>query len=207
MGLYGRHILPRLLDMSMRHEELMARRAEIIPRARGRVLEIGIGSGLNLHYYGDDVTSVYGIDPSPELLRLAQQRANRLALRVVLHEGVADVIPLDSRSVDTVVMTWTLCSLAAPEAALSEIRRVLRLSGQLLFVEHGLAPEPEVGKWQRRLEPMWRRIAGGCHLSRKIDHLIHEAGFDVLELATGYMQGPRLLAWGAFTYQGRACVA
>jgi ubiquinone/menaquinone biosynthesis C-methylase UbiE len=206
MGLYRRHILPRLLDMSMRHEELMARRAEIIPRARGRVLEIGIGSGLNLHYYGDDVTSVYGIDPSPELLRLAQQRANRLALRVVLHEGVADAIPLDARSVVTVVMTWTLCSLPAPEAALSEIRRVLRLSGQLLFVEHGLAPEPSVGKWQRRLEPMWRRIAGGCHLSRSIDNLIREAGFDVLELATGYMRGPRLLAWGAFTYQGRACV-
>jgi ubiquinone/menaquinone biosynthesis C-methylase UbiE len=193
--------------MSMRHEELMARRAEIIPRARGRVLEIGIGSGLNLHYYGEDVTSVYGIDPSPELLRLAQQRANRLAIRVVLHEGVADAIPLEARSVDTVVMTWTLCSVAAPEAALSEIRRVLRLSGQLLFVEHGLAPEPEVGKWQRRLEPMWRRIAGGCHLSRKIDNLIQEAGFDVVELATGYTPGPRLLAWGAFTYHGRACVA
>jgi ubiquinone/menaquinone biosynthesis C-methylase UbiE len=207
MGLYRRRILPRLLDMSMRHEVLMARRAEIIPRSRGRVLEVGIGSGLNLHFYGDDVTSVYGIDPSPELLRLAQERANRLAIRVVLHEGVADEIPLDTRSVDTVVMTWTLCSLAAPEAALREVRRVLRLSGQLLFVEHGLAPEPKVAQWQRRLEPLWSRVAGGCHLSRKIDNLIQEAGFDLLELATGYTLGPRLLAWGAFTYQGRACVA
>jgi ubiquinone/menaquinone biosynthesis C-methylase UbiE len=207
MGLYRRRILPRLLDMSMRHEVLMARRAEIIPRCRGRVLEVGIGSGLNLQFYGDDVTSVYGIDPSPELLRLAQERANRLAIRVVLHEGVAGEIPLETRSVDTVVMTWTLCSLAAPETALSEVRRVLRLSGQLLFVEHGLAPEPQVAQWQRRLEPLWSRLAGGCHLSRKIDHLLQESGFDLLELATGYTLGPRLLAWGAFTYQGKACVA
>lgn len=204
MSFYRRFLYPRLVDAAMRQREMTARRAALVPRARGRVLEIGIGSGLNLPFYGPEVSAVVGVDTSPELLARARARSGSLAVPLTLHEAPAERLPLDAASVDTVVVTWTLCSIPDPGAALGEARRVLRPSGRLLFVEHGLAPEEDVARWQRRIEPLWVKVSGGCHLTRKADDLVEAAGLEVTELVTGYLPGPRLLAWGGYTYQGEA---
>jgi ubiquinone/menaquinone biosynthesis C-methylase UbiE len=206
MGIYGRYILPPLLNQAMRQKDIMSRRAEVVPQARGRVLEIGIGPGLNLPFYGPEVSHVEGIDPSPELLRQARGRAGTVSFPVELREGSAESLPVLDRSIDTAVMTWTLCSITVPDKALGELRRVLKPSGRLLFAEHGLSPEPRVAAWQHRLEPLWRRVAGGCRLSHKIDDLIRAAGFEITRLTTGYMPIPRHIAWSAFIYQGEARV-
>jgi ubiquinone/menaquinone biosynthesis C-methylase UbiE len=204
VGIYSRYVLPKLLDASMRQPDLMVRRALVVPPARGRVVEIGIGSGLNLAFYGPDVSRIDGVDPSPELLRRARERAAGLAIPVELHQASADHLPFDDGSMDTAVMTWTLCSLPQPDRALRELGRVLKPAGRLLFAEHGLAPDAPVALWQHRLEPLWRRLAGGCHLSRKVDDLIQAAGFEIARITTGYLPGPRLMAWSAFLYQGEA---
>jgi ubiquinone/menaquinone biosynthesis C-methylase UbiE len=202
MSLYEKLLLPRIIDFVMRQKHLARYRGEVVGEARGRVLEIGIGSGLNLPYYGRDVESVIGLDPSQRLLEVAGQRAAKASMPVELLLGSATAIPLDDASIDTVVMTWTLCSIPDPQAALAEIRRVLKADGKLLFVEHGLAPEPSVERWQNRLTPVWRRIGGGCHLNRKMDALMHAAGFDLPQLSTEYAPGPRPMS---FMYFGCAC--
>jgi ubiquinone/menaquinone biosynthesis C-methylase UbiE len=176
MNLYERWILPPILDLIMRQKHLTKYRRAVVAAARGRVLEIGVGSGLNFPLYGKQVQLVYGIDPSPRWLAIARRRAAASALPVELLLGSATAIPLADDAVDTVVMTWTLCSIPNPLAALREMRRVLKLSGNLCFVEHGLSPEPRVEHWQHRITPAWRRMAGGCHLDRKIDELIRLAG-------------------------------
>ena len=204
MGFYRRCVLPALIRLSMRNRELTARRKEIVPKARGRVLEIGIGPGLNLPFYGADVSELDAVDPSPELLRTARDTATAVSFPVRLHEGSAEQLPFAAGTFDTAVMTWTLCSIPDPAKALREIRRVLKASGRLLFVEHGLSPDPAVAKWQRRLEPAWLRLSGGCHLSRKIDDLVRAAGFRIDHATAGYLPSPRLFAWGAFTYEGEA---
>jgi ubiquinone/menaquinone biosynthesis C-methylase UbiE len=168
------------------------------------VLEVGIGSGLNLPFYGADVVELDGVDPSPELLRRAQRRAKTLALPVRLHEASATQLPFSDGTFETAVMTWTLCSISEPEQALRELRRVLKPSGRLLFVEHGSSPDPGVAKWQRRIEPAWARLSGGCHVSRRMDELIRSAGFLLDDLSTGYLPGPRPFT---FTYQGQARVS
>lgn len=200
MNVYESWVLPRLLDLVMRNREIQRYRARIVPQARGRVLEIGIGSGLNLPYYGGAVERLYGLDPSPRLLAMTAERAHGLPYGVELINRGAEEIPLDDRSVDTVVTTFTLCSVSDPRRALGEMRRVLRPGGLLLFAEHGLAPEAAVRRWQWRLTPAWRRIAGGCHLDRAMDALIDEAGFALDELAAGYARGPRPMA---YVYSGR----
>src|SRR5579859_7963426 len=201
MSLYERWILPTLLDLVMRQRQMETYRRKVIPAARGRVLEIGIGSGLNLPLYGVGVDTVIGLDPSERLLSMARRRAAKADAPVELMQGSAAAIPLDGGSVDMVVMTWTLCSIPDPVAALGEMRRVLKPGGALLFVEHGLSPDPGVARWQHRLTPAWRHIAGGCHLDRKIDDLIRAAGLDVSELTTGYAQGPRPMT---YMYEGHA---
>ena len=202
MGLYERRVLPRLIDLAMRHERLAALRARVVGEARGQVLEIGIGSGRNLPFYRRDVEGVLGIDPSPGLLAMAKPHTAWTHFPVRLRQADAEDLPLDDRSIDTVVMTWTLCSIADPARALAEVRRVLRPGGALLFVEHGRAPEAGVGRWQDRMTPLWRKVAGGCHLNRPIDRLIESAGLRLAELDTGYLvQGPRPLT---FHYRGRA---
>jgi ubiquinone/menaquinone biosynthesis C-methylase UbiE len=202
--IYGRYILPSLIGFAMKQKVLTARRAAIIPLARGRVLEIGIGSGLNLPFYSASVTQLDGVDPSRELLRQAEARAKAVSFPVTLHEASAEKLPLEDHCIDAAVMTWTLCSIAEPERAMQEVRRVLKPSGTLLFAEHGLSPEPNVAAWQRRLDPCWNRLAGGCHLNRPIESLIEHAGFDVTNVTTGYLPGPRVMAWGTFMYQGQA---
>ena len=199
MGVYERFLLPRLLAAAMRNRELVPFRQRVGQAAEGRVLEIGIGSGLNLPFYGPNVRKVVGIDPSPALLRMAQARALDAPFHVDLLNAISERLPLDDASVDTVVTTWTLCSVGRPVDALREARRVLRPGGALLFVEHGVAPDAGVRWWQDTLTPVWKRIAGGCHLNRNIEDLVEAAGFRPGRLHTGYLPGPKPMT---FMYEG-----
>ena len=191
MSIYESHFLPRLTHLAMRQDLFVPYRRRVASGAAGRVLEIGIGSGLNLALYPDAVQTVIGVDPSPDLLRRAGQAARGSARTTEMIEGVAEHLPLEDRSVDCVVATWTLCSVSDPDAALSEIRRVLRPDGAFRFVEHGLAPDPSVRKWQRRLTPLWKRCAGNCHLNRSTPDLLARNGFHIERLETGYARGPK----------------
>jgi ubiquinone/menaquinone biosynthesis C-methylase UbiE len=202
VGFYAHHILPRITDLAMRNKESARLRAVWIPRARGEVLEVGIGSGLNLSFYSSEVQRVYGVDPSIELQRKARQRAADSPTKVeFLSQSAEAPLPLTRASIDTVVVTWTLCSIPNAAQALQEMKRVLKSNGCLIFLEHGRAPDPGVVTWQDRLTPLWKRIGGGCHLNRKIDDLITAAGFQIVELRTGYLPGPRPMT---YTYQGFA---
>jgi ubiquinone/menaquinone biosynthesis C-methylase UbiE len=192
---YERHVLPRLVDLAMRMPAARAERVTLVPAARGRVLEVGIGSGLNLPFYGPGVTAVAGLDPSRALLRLAARRAGRAPCPVVLVAAPAEAIPFRDSCFDTLVLTWTLCSVPDPGRALGEMRRVLRPAGTLLFVEHGQAPDARVRRWQDRITPCWSRVAGGCHLNRPIDALIGSAGFELAELERRYRRGPRVMTY------------
>jgi ubiquinone/menaquinone biosynthesis C-methylase UbiE len=201
MGFYTDRIVPHLVYWAMRNRQLQPYRERVTSAAEGRVLEIGIGSGVNLPLYPQTVSEIIGLEPAHRLINMTRKAAGRSRLKVTLIEGSAESIPLDSKSVDTVLMSWTLCSIPDPLTALVEMRRVLRPGGQLLFVEHGLAPEQKVRRWQHGLTPVWKRLAGGCHLDRPIRELVEQGGFEITHLDTGYMEGPRLMT---FFYQGRA---
>lgn len=208
MGIYAKYFLPRLIDLAMRNKDAGRLRAQWVPHARGEVLEVGIGSGLNLPFYSHDVERVYGVDPSLELQRIARERAASTPIDLEFLLQSAEVrLPLADASVDTVLVTWTLCSIPDPLRALQEMNRVLKANGRLIFVEHGHSPDPGVARWQERLTPAWRRFTGGCHLNRKIDELLSDAKFRIGELRTCYLPGPRPMT---YTYQGlaeRAAVA
>ena len=201
MSFYNDRVLPHVINLAMRNRELGPYRERVVSRAYGRVLEIGIGSGLNLPLYGPRVDTILGIDPAARLITMSQEAANKCKIPVTLMTGSAQAMPLDRDSIDTVVTTWTLCSIADAVAALQEMRRVLKPGGQLLFVEHGRAPEENVRKWQDRLTPVWKRIGGGCHLNRPIRALVEDAGFRITRLDTGYAKGPRPMT---FFYEGCA---
>jgi ubiquinone/menaquinone biosynthesis C-methylase UbiE len=201
MGLYSQYLLPRLTHFSMGQAQLAPYRRRVVAGARGRVLELGIGSGRNLPFYGHAVEEIIGVDPSREMLALAQPILSAFATKVTLLAQSAESLPLQDRSIDTVVVTWSLCSIPDPGAALREARRVLKPDGELRFVEHGLAPDPRVRTWQHRLTPVWSYCTGGCHLDRKMDNLIRAAGFEIGALATGYARGPR---FAAYMYEGLA---
>ncbi len=194
---YDRFFLPRLLGCACSAKPIMRQRAKVVPRAEGRVLELGVGMGLNLAYYDPEtVNAVVGVDPA-EALRAAAMAAPRdPRLSVVIADGDAEALPFENASFDTVVCTFTLCSVCTPAKALAEARRVLKPSGRFLFCEHGLAPDQGVAKWQRRIEPFWKRIAGGCHLTRPVSSSIEAAGFHLLDLETMYVpKTPRFAAW------------
>jgi len=202
MGLYSKYLLPRIIDLAMRNKETARLRAAWIPQARGKVLEVGIGSGLNLPFYSRDVQRIYGVEPSVELQRMARKRAVTEPIKIeLLSQSAEEQLPLANASIDTVVVTWTLCSIADAPKALQQINRVLKTSGRLIFVEHGRAPDPGVAVWQDRITPVWKCVGGGCHLNRKIDDLITTAGFRIAELKTCYLPGPRPMT---YTYQGFA---
>ena len=201
MSLYTDHVLPHLLNLAMRHKDLAAYRSRLVPAAEGRVLEIGIGSGLNLPFFGKNASEVVGLDPSGSLLRMAIRRVGPSGPPVAVIEGFAEAIPLEDASFDTVLTTWSLCSIPDVSAALREMRRVLKPSGALLFVEHGRAADRRVRQWQDRITPLWKPIAGGCHLNRPIDVLIRQGGFEISDLQMGYMAGPKPFT---FIYEGRA---
>jgi ubiquinone/menaquinone biosynthesis C-methylase UbiE len=201
MSWYQRWIVPRLIDLAMRNRSLDVYRQRTIAAASGFVLEIGVGSGQNVPRYGSAVERVYAIDPSLELLHLAKNKIAGAAIPVSLIGATAEQLPFADALFDTIVMTWTLCSIPNPLRALVEMRRVLKPSGNLAFVEHGLSPELRVARWQHRLTPCWKRIGGGCHLDRKMDDLIQAGGFQLNRIETGYMNGPKMMT---FMYQGQA---
>jgi ubiquinone/menaquinone biosynthesis C-methylase UbiE len=200
MGFYNDVILPRLCDLAMRNADLLPYRERAIRAARGRVLEIGIGSGLNLPFYGPAVKQVVGLEPGPKLLEMAR-RVRQPDIPVEFVEASAEAIPIEDRSMDTVVTTWTMCSIPDIDRALAEARRVLKPGGKLVFVEHGRAPEPRVRWWQDRLTPACRRISGGCHLNRDIADVLRRNGFDIEVMHTGYMNGLKPMT---FMYEGQA---
>ena len=201
IGFYQDRVLPHLVNLAVRNRRLVPYRERVISATQGRVLEIGVGSGLNLPFYPPSVSEVVGLEPAPRLLAMAQLAANQAPVPVSLVEGSAEAIPLDDRSVDTVVSTWTLCTIPDVAASLREMRRVLKPNGRLLFAEHGLAPEPSVRKWQDWLTPAWKRLGGGCHLNRPIRRLITDAGFRIERLETGYLAGRNPMT---FMYEGVA---
>jgi ubiquinone/menaquinone biosynthesis C-methylase UbiE len=201
VSFYGERILPHLIDMSMRQERLKAYRQRVVSAAEGRILEIGIGSGLNIPYYSGRAEKVIGLDPSAKLLSLAERALKAGQVPIELLNGSAESIPLEDKSIGTVVTTWTLCTIRDAQRALAEMRRVLKPAGRLLFVEHGRAPDANVRSWQDYLTPLWKRIGGGCHLNRDIGQLIERSGFRIEQIDTGYMKGPRPMT---FMYEGSA---
>ena len=205
MDLYDRYVLPRVVHVACSGRTQMRQRAKVVPCARGRVLEIGIGSGLNLPFYdAARVSKIWGLDPSPQMRAMAAKVARRVPIDVELVGVSGDQVPLDSASVDTVVITYTLCSIPDPEAAVREAARVLRAGGELLFCEHGEAPDQSVRRWQERLTPIWSRLGGGCHLGRPIPAIIERGGFRLTAVETMYLPGWR---FASFNYWGVATPA
>ena len=203
MGFYDTWLVPRLCHLAMRSRRLRPPRQRVVAAAEGDVLEIGIGSGLNFPFYGPNVRRVFALEPSPQLIDMARRSVAKSSVPAAFLEASAERIPLDAKSVDSIVMTWVGCSIPDVDAALREMRRVLRPGGRLLFVEHGRSPDPNVERWQERLEPLWLPISGGCHLTRRIVDKMPAAGFRVRQLETGYLGGPKVLT---FLYEGSATV-
>ena len=203
MGLYEKHVLPHVINLCCGLEPIMRQRQKVVPLATGRVLEVGLGTGLNLPFYNADaVDHIYGLEPSPDMRKRAQKAVDAAAVPVELIDLHGEEIPLDDHSVDTVVMTYTLCTIPQTEIALRQMARVLKPGGRLLFCEHGAAPDAAVRKWQDRVNPYWRKIGGGCNLNRAIPDLIAQGGFTVSGLETLYLPGWRPATynyWGAAT--------
>jgi ubiquinone/menaquinone biosynthesis C-methylase UbiE len=197
---YERHILPYLIDFACGMKPVRMQREKVVPLAAGRVLEVGIGTGLNLrHYDRSRVHGLVGLDPALEMHRLARKRMKKAGLAVELVGLAAEQIPFEAGSFDSVVCTYTLCSIPDPVAALKEMRRVLKPGAALIFCEHGRAPDESVRRWQRRLNPVWSKLGGGCQLDRDVPALLEQAGLRSHDLQTMYLPGPRPLSynyWG-----------
>jgi len=200
MNFYERNIVPRLVDLLCGVKAIRMQRAKIVPLAAGRVLEPGLGTGRNLAFYqAEQIEYICGVDPAVELNSLSKRRIKASGLPVELLPLSAETLPAEDDSFDNIVLTYTLCSIPEPIQALREMRRVLKPGGQLLFCEHGAAPDLGVRRWQDRLTPTWRKIAGNCHMNREIKNLLEAAGFQIQTLETGYIPGPRILTynyWG-----------
>jgi ubiquinone/menaquinone biosynthesis C-methylase UbiE len=202
MAYYREQVLPRILDKGMATKRQKAIRARVCQALHGAVVEVGFGSGLNLPYYPTAVTNVVAIEPSAVSMRLAEPRIKAASVRVDLGGLTGEQLDLPSAQFDAVLSTWTLCTIPDLEAALAEMRRVLRPGGSLHFVEHGHAPEVRLARWQARLEPLNKRLVGGCHLTRDISKEIEAAGFEINMIETYYFEGaPKLVG---YTYEGRA---
>ncbi|MBX9713625.1 MAG: class I SAM-dependent methyltransferase [Pseudomonadaceae bacterium] len=196
MNLYDQHVLPHLIDFACGMGAVMKTRAQIVPQAEGRVLEIGIGSGLNLSFYDPaKVSVIVGVDPSAAMQKLARQRAAQINIPVEMIALELGQIQAADASFDSIVCTFTLCTIPDAMAALQEMRRVLKPGGKLLFSEHGLAPDLPVVRWQNRLTPLWKPFSGGCHLNRDIPALIRAGGFSIRQLDSSYLKGPRPMTW------------
>lgn len=197
VGFWDRHVVPRIIACGCCQPAVMERRAKIVPLARGAVLELGCGGGANFRYYeAGRVSTLSGIDPSPELLERAHAAIPANSIEFHVRPGFAEALPFADGSFDTVVTTFTLCSVDDPAQALAEARRVLRPDGRLLFLEHGLSPEAGPRRWQYRLEPFWKRLMGNCHLSRAVLPSIRNGGFAIVNSASGYMERvPRFAGW------------
>ena len=194
---WERHGVPRLIKCACSQGQIMKARSEVVPHAQGDVLELGCGGGINMEFYESArVTSFTGLDPSPELLAMSRAAAAARGMDADIQGGIGEAMPFESGRFDTVVTTFTLCSVADQAAVLGEIRRVLKPGGTALFLEHGRAPDAPVRRWQGRIEPLWKRIAGGCHLTRPIADAIADAGFRLERVESMYVPGtPRIAGW------------
>jgi len=194
MAFWNDSVLPRLIDRGMRNDFMAQHRNRAAPLATGRVLEIGFGSGLNIPEYTDQVEHLFGLEPSAVLCEKAEELVAEAPFPVDFLQTGAESIPLDSNEIDTVVSSWTMCSIPDIEQALQEIRRVLKPGGQFVFIEHGRAPEGSVSRWQDRLEPLTVPLLG-CRLNRAMDEVIENAGFRMTDLEKAYMDGPKLISY------------
>ena len=202
VSFYNRRILPNILDRACGLSVLAEARQRVLPLARGRVLEIGVGAGANFPYYDQNiVTELVAVDASSEMIARARRRSEVLHCANSLRLASANALPFADGSLDTVVTTYSFCSFADPVTALNEVRRVLKPNGQLLFCEHCLAPDRRAKRWQERLTPLWRRLFGGCHLNRNFPVLLLDQGFAVEYFYRGYHGMPR---WLTFSVEGRA---
>jgi len=202
MGLYSRHIFPRLMDWIMAGEEFRRLRTELLAQVQGDVLELGIGTGLNLPHYPKTITWLHAVDPANLLPKLVTERAASRSFPIRLQYVTAESLPYDDRSFDFVVSTWTLCTIPDPVRALREVRRVLKTEGTVLFLEHGLSDDQNIATWQNRLNPIQNIIGCGCNLNRRIDQLITQAGLKIVNLNRFQMESvPRV---GGEMYRGRA---
>lgn len=205
MGFYDKHILPHLINCACGLPAMMGQRAKLIPMAKGRVLELGIGTGLNLSFYdAQKVTGIFGVDPATEMHKKANERAVQISIPVETVALELEQIAAEDASFDTAVTTFTLCTIPDAVAALREVRRVLKPGGELLFCEHGLSPDASVHAWQQRLQPIWKPLAGGCHLDRDIPTIIADGGFRIVEMEKRYLKGPKPMT---YVYRGRAVAA
>lgn len=203
MSFYDKYILPHFLNCACGTKPIQYQREKVVPLATGLVLEIGIGSGLNIPFYNTaKVTRVLGLDPSEELNRMARKVADEKGLAVEFILGGAEAIALPDNHVDTVLVTYTMCTIPQVAEANKEINRVLKPKGKLIFCEHGLAPDANVSKWQNRIDPYWGKIAGGCHLNRNIPALISAAGFKIESMDQMYLPGTPKFA--GYNYWGTA---
>ena len=203
MGFYENRILPGLIDLGCGAAPIAKQRQKVVPQAEGRVLEGGMGSGLNIPFYDPSrVERVWGLEPSEGMRRRARERLADAAFEIEWLSLPGEEIPLDDDSADTVLLTYTLCTIGDFRAALAQMRRVLKPGGKLLFSEHGAAPDPDVRKWQDRVNPIWKKLAGGCNINREVPAALEEAGFDVRQLDTMYL--PKTLRIAAFQYWGYA---
>ena len=195
--LYDRAVLPKVLTFACGMPAITQLRQKVVPLAKGKVMEIGCGGGLNQQFYDTGaVTLLAGLDPHPQLLEAARHNAADRGLAHDLREGVAEDMPFASGSFDTVLCTYTLCSVAEPDRAIAEMKRVLAPGGRLLFLEHGSAPDPGVARWQRRIEPVWRKVAGGCHLTRPVSASLRRADLHVEPRGRCYVdRAPKVLGW------------
>lgn len=200
MGFYNRHVMPRLVDYLCSDSTIADQRRKVVTRVEGVVLEIGIGSGLNLPFYDPQrVERIIGVDPDEGMWNLADENRRDLMIPLERLALSGERIPLEEDSVDCILVTYSLCTIPDPIAALREMRRVLKPEGRLHFAEHGEAPDERVRRWQQRIDPVWKKLAGGCHSGRPIPRLLNQAGWNVTELEQGYISNPKVLCyeyWG-----------
>ncbi|WP_324075821.1 MAG: class I SAM-dependent methyltransferase [Erythrobacter sp.] len=196
-GWYEANIMPRLITCACSQGQVMKRRSAVVPKAAGDVFEVGCGGGINHEFYdAGAVTSYAGIDPHEGLLDATRAAAAAKGWAADLRQGRGEAIPFADDSFDCAVCTFTLCSVDDPAQVMREMRRILRPGGRLLFLEHGRAPDPSVRRWQERIEPVWKHLAGGCHLTRPITSALAGAGFAVEPLGEGYTpKAPRFAGW------------
>ena len=203
MSFYENRILPHIIDKACSMGQVMKLRSQVVPRAKGRVLEVGMGSGINLEFYDPGrVEMVYGLEPSEGMRRKAQANLNRSSIKVEWLDLPGEKIPLEDDSVDTILLTFTLCTIPDWQAALEQMKRVLKAGGELLFLEHGESPDKGTCKWQHRITPGWKKLAGGCHLNRNIADLLNQGGFEIQRLENLYIPNAPKIA--GYIYKGIA---